>query len=316
MRILATAARGLKNMWAQGDDEDYIDEEEGFDTDETEADAPYHYSSERDSAGYGGSSARAQMMRSSAPTSLRTKEKNIYTSRPKNQDDAAVAADYLKGGSAVIVNLENVDFASAVRIIDFMSGVCYGLEGQGHAMKLGDAIFLFTPTEFEISSDDVGYGKNHDFYFKSIGKTNDKTQAAAPAPQPQSTFATSSPATATTGTAAAPTASASATSGPGRQQTPSSYTTPSGYVTADYAAPSTAASPRAQVSPAARISSGANFSSSGKAHVLVGGKPVDTNTNTNKSPSASSGANPASSSASSTSSPGTYQSNERRSWER
>lgn len=302
MRILATAARGLKNMWAQGEEEDYIDEEDGFDSDEIEADTPsYRYTSERDLSGYSSSAARPQTMRS-APTSLRTKEKNIYTLRPKNQDDAAVAADYLKGGSAVIVNLENIDYAAAVRIIDFMSGVCYGLEGQGHAMKLGDSIFLFTPTEFEISSDEVGYGKNHDFYFKNIGSESQKPKAPTSKPQPQSTSAETSAAS------TAQESPAVAASGmPTASRQPASYTTPSGYVTADYAAPASSATPRAaspspSTSATVRPRSASSFSSSGKAHVMVSGKPVDTSINT--------------ASDSTSTAPGTYQSNERRSWER
>ena len=55
-----------------------------------------------------------------------------------------------------------------MRIIDFMSGVCYGIEGQGHAMKLGETIFLFTPNDFEISSDETDYGENQEFFFKDI----------------------------------------------------------------------------------------------------------------------------------------------------
>jgi cell division inhibitor SepF len=65
------------------------------------------------------------------------REKNIYTLKPKNLEETAIAADHLKTGSAVVLNLDDVDRLLATRIIDFMSGVCYGLESQGHAMKLG-----------------------------------------------------------------------------------------------------------------------------------------------------------------------------------
>ncbi|HEX8832927.1 MAG TPA: cell division protein SepF, partial [Abditibacteriaceae bacterium] len=124
---------------------------------------------------YGGGSGSGSLHSSrrlrAVPSPLRSREKNIYTIKPKSQDDAAIAADYLKTGDAVIVNLEEVDRVNAVRIIDFMSGVCYGLEGQGHAMKLGDAIFLYTPPEFEIRSDEVDYGENEDFFFKDVQPT-------------------------------------------------------------------------------------------------------------------------------------------------
>lgn len=99
---------------------------------------------------------------------VRAREKNIYTLKPKSMDEASLAADYLKTGCAVVVNLEEVERFVAIRIIDFMSGVCYGLEHQGHAMKLGDLIFLFTPGDFEISSDEVDYGENRDFIFKDV----------------------------------------------------------------------------------------------------------------------------------------------------
>ena len=79
------------------------------------------------------------------------------------------AADALKTGDAVIVNLEEVPRGEAIRIIDFMSGVCYGLDHQGHAMKLGELIFLYTPGDFEISSDESDYGENTEPFFMDEG---------------------------------------------------------------------------------------------------------------------------------------------------
>lgn len=117
---------------------------------------------------FSGASAR---MRAMNPT-LRSREKNIYTIKPKRLDEATVAADCLKTGSAVIVNLEAVDRVTAVRIIDFMSGVCYGIDGtqgqSGHAMKLGEMIFLFTPAEFEITSDETDYAANNEHFFREM----------------------------------------------------------------------------------------------------------------------------------------------------
>lgn len=107
--------------------------------------------------------------------SARSRDKNIYTLRPKNLEEAAVAADCVKSGSAVVINHEMVDRATSLRIVDFMSGVCYGLDNQGHAMKLGETIFLFTPGEYEISSDEVDYGENRDHFFK----TEERASAAS-----------------------------------------------------------------------------------------------------------------------------------------
>ena len=136
----------------------------------------------RESPDYGGGSgSQGGNSRRLRPVSmpLRAREKNIYTLKPKSMDEASLAADYLKTGCAVVVNLEEVERMVAVRIIDFMSGVCYGLEHQGHAMKLGDTIFLFTPGDFEISSDEVDYAENRDFIFKDVVAQSPQAQLPA-----------------------------------------------------------------------------------------------------------------------------------------
>ncbi len=131
----------------------------------------------------GGVGNTAGRVRSASPT-LRAREKNIYTIKPKRLDEATVAADCLKTGSAVIVNLEAVDRVTAVRIVDFMSGVCYGLDGAqgrpGHAMKLGEMIFLFTPAEFEITSDETDYAANNEHFFREITDAQTAPSSAAP----------------------------------------------------------------------------------------------------------------------------------------
>lgn len=133
----------------------------------------------------GGSSAAR--MRSTNPT-LRAREKNIYTIKPKRLDEATVAADCLKTGSAVIVNLESVDRVTAVRIVDFMSGVCYGIDGAqgqpGHAMKLGEMIFLFTPAEFEITSDETDYAANNESFFRDMTDAQTAPSSAAASATP------------------------------------------------------------------------------------------------------------------------------------
>ena len=133
-----------------------------------------------DNRGGSGGLGGAHNLRSVAMP-LRARDKNIYTLKPKTMDEASLAADYLKTGCAVVVNLEEVERMVAVRIIDFMSGVCYGLENQGHAMKLGDVIFLFTPGDFEITSDEIDYAENRDIIFKDVSqKESDDAKAAQP----------------------------------------------------------------------------------------------------------------------------------------
>jgi FtsZ-interacting cell division protein YlmF len=135
------------------------------------------------SSGSAAGSGASGRMRSVNPT-LRAREKNIYTIKPKRLDEATVAADCLKTGSAVIVNLEAVDRVTAVRIVDFMSGVCYGIDGAqgqpGHAMKLGEMIFLFTPAEFEITSDETDYAANSEHFFREMTDAQAAPSSAPP----------------------------------------------------------------------------------------------------------------------------------------
>ena len=198
MGALKNYVRGFKNVWHSADDDEYDDDHEA-----EASHTPDEYRPERQPAekyptyshdeggngnNNGGAAASSRRLRPVAMP-MRAREKNIYTLKPKSQDEASIAADYLKGGSAVVMNLGAVDHTNAVRIIDFMSGVCYGLEGQGHAMKLGETIFLFTPCEFEISSDEVDYGENRDFYFKEL-VGGDETENE---PMPTNSYAPSPP---------------------------------------------------------------------------------------------------------------------------
>ena len=187
MSGLTQAVRNFRNIWGQGDEEYSSDEIEDDDissrdsgssrdtlsrdtvsrTSSSTYPVSSYASSQTPAHGGGGSSSTAHKPRRmpSIHPGLRGREKNIYTIKPKSQDDATIAADCLKAGDAVIVNLEDVDNMNAVRIVDFMSGVCYGLDSRGHAMKLGDSIFLYTPGDFEIRSDEVDYGENEDLFF-------------------------------------------------------------------------------------------------------------------------------------------------------
>ncbi len=212
MSGISQTLRSFRNIWGQGDDE-YDDDEQdpgGAATPPPSTQRPYSSgnASSQASPGYhnnsyagynsqsapspsygggGGAAAGVRRLRP-VPSPLRSaREKNIYTLKPKSQEDAATAADSLKSGVAVIINLEEVDRLNAVRIIDFMSGVCYALEG--HAMKLGDTIFLYTPPDFDISSDETDYAENPDFFFKDVAAQGAPQNATVQNPAPQVTSA-------------------------------------------------------------------------------------------------------------------------------
>lgn len=85
----------------------------------------------------------------------------IVVLQPKTFDDARAVADYLKMRRPVVVNLRGTHTDLARRIVDFTSGVTYALDG--HLLRVGEEIFLFTPQHVGITSD-VGTEDTHTLF--------------------------------------------------------------------------------------------------------------------------------------------------------
>jgi cell division inhibitor SepF len=65
------------------------------------------------------------------------------TVRPRRFDQAQEVADRFKEGNPVIMNLEGADREVARRLIDFASGLCYGLDGTME--KVASGVYLLKP---------------------------------------------------------------------------------------------------------------------------------------------------------------------------
>lgn len=71
---------------------------------------------------------------------------------PKVYEDSLNISTHLRVGSPVIINLKHLDPAEGTRLIDFVCGTAYAIDG--HMMKIGETIFLFTPSNIAINSAD------------------------------------------------------------------------------------------------------------------------------------------------------------------
>ena len=69
----------------------------------------------------------------------------------KTFDDAAKAADELRRRKAVILNMENVDKALTRRVVDFLSGSVYALDGR--VKKVAQSTYLFCPHNMDVVGD-------------------------------------------------------------------------------------------------------------------------------------------------------------------
>ena len=84
-------------------------------------------------------------------TSGATNKQEVVLFRPGNFNDTSKAADDLRNRKAVIVNMENVDKAMARRVVDFLSGCVYALDGD--VKKIAQSAYLFCPHNMEIQGD-------------------------------------------------------------------------------------------------------------------------------------------------------------------
>lgn len=68
---------------------------------------------------------------------------------PRIFSDAKEAAKQLIAGQAVILNFERIDDTQTKRIVDFLSGTLFAIDGS--IEEVGTQIFLCTPNSFEIN---------------------------------------------------------------------------------------------------------------------------------------------------------------------
>lgn len=70
---------------------------------------------------------------------------------PMNYEDTQHIIDNLKSRKPVVVNMEHLVPESALRILDFMSGAIYALNGTMY--KVSQGIFIVAPTNYDIIGD-------------------------------------------------------------------------------------------------------------------------------------------------------------------
>jgi cell division inhibitor SepF len=79
------------------------------------------------------------------------RQMEIIVLEPGAFDEAQTAADYLKTHRPIVINLRGTQKDLGKRVVDFLSGVTYALDGHMH--RVGDEIFLFTPHHVAITAE-------------------------------------------------------------------------------------------------------------------------------------------------------------------
>ena len=157
--------------YADDDYDDYDDEDEYLDEYEEApvrrnplrrapvAAAPIEEEEAEDDFNFGLTTAPAASTTPAATTGFNGHVVNMHTGakqevvlfRPVTFNDTSKAADDLRNRKAVVLNLENVDKAMSRRVVDFLSGCVYAVDGS--VKKIAQAAYLFCPNNMDVTGD-------------------------------------------------------------------------------------------------------------------------------------------------------------------
>ena len=76
----------------------------------------------------------------------------MHIVEPKSFTEAQSIADKFKQGTPVIMNMASTSPDLAKRLLDFASGLTYGLDGG--LQKVSDKVFMLTPHNVDVSDAD------------------------------------------------------------------------------------------------------------------------------------------------------------------
>ncbi len=111
-----------------------------------------------------GYSADAAPKRSNKVVNINaTTQLAVVLVKPERFENAAEIADHLKEKRTVVLNLEQTNKDIARRLVDFLSGVAYAIEGK--IKKVANSTYIITPYNVDILGDLIDELENNGLYF-------------------------------------------------------------------------------------------------------------------------------------------------------
>ena len=90
---------------------------------------------------------------------------NIVTLHPRSYSDARQMAEHYREGNPVIINLDDMDESERKRLVDFASGLAFGL--RGGIEKITSRVFLISPANVIVRTEDKAAYARASFYNQS-----------------------------------------------------------------------------------------------------------------------------------------------------
>lgn len=127
----------------------------GFENDYDEAEDAYEETAQEDAFDDEPVYDRFSDRRSSRVVKLHNSnaQMRVVVIQPESFEEARDITNHLKSKKPIVINLESVDKTVARRIIDFLSGAVYALDGG--IQKVSNGIFIIAPNNVDIMSDDI-----------------------------------------------------------------------------------------------------------------------------------------------------------------
>ncbi|WP_026881287.1 cell division protein SepF [Clostridium akagii] len=75
----------------------------------------------------------------------------VVISRPKDYDEATSICDELKNRKLVVVNVSDLEPKTAQRLLDFMGGASYVLNGE--LQEVEKNVYILSPSNVEVTND-------------------------------------------------------------------------------------------------------------------------------------------------------------------
>ncbi|ABX42722.1 cell division protein SepF [Lachnoclostridium phytofermentans] len=88
--------------------------------------------------------------------------------KPTSFEDSQDICDMLLSGRAAVINLEGFDVDLAQRVMDFISGAVYSLNGKLH--QISSYIFIISPDSVDISGDYLDLIRQNGFEVPTLNK--------------------------------------------------------------------------------------------------------------------------------------------------
>ena len=147
--------------------EDEIDDEYDYDEEEDDLQAEPEPAPSPRRSSYAAPDTQSSAQRRTGPARVvnlnNSSSMQVILVKPDRFDTVSEIADHLRDKKAIVLNLESTNKDVARRLVDFLSGVAYALDGK--IKKVAISTYILTPFNVEIVGDLVEELENSGVYF-------------------------------------------------------------------------------------------------------------------------------------------------------